>query len=174
MLREANGSSTSQAGLTMIEMLISIAITGLISVGLASGVIHLQRVSSQNNDRVLAVKEVRNAAYWIRRDAKMAQSIEPDAGSSGLPLVLTWTEWDNTDHQVTYSVANGSLKRSYSVDGGAATTLWVARSIDADPASTNADYSDGVLTFAVGTTLGPGSQVAGPADLLRVTPRPSQ
>jgi hypothetical protein len=71
----------------------------------------------------------------------MAQSVEPTADPDGLPLVLTWTEWDGTVNVVTYTIVDHELRRSKSVSGGDSieTHRW---SIDPDPAMTSCDFTD--------------------------------
>ena len=125
-----------QRGFTFMEMLVALTIAGLIGTGVTTGIVQTINTSVRNSDHTVAVKNVQNAIYWVRRDVKMAQTIQVDAGDSGLPLVLSWVEWDNTQHQITYSVEEGKLKRSHSINGGEPGMLLVADFIDSDPAST--------------------------------------
>ena len=74
---------------------------------------------SRNSDYTTASRHIMNAIYWISRDAQMAQIVAP-TGDSGFPLTLLWIEWDNSSHNVTYSIVNNELRRSYYIAGGGA------------------------------------------------------
>ena len=107
----------SQKGFTLIEALVALVITGLIGLGasMASGQILTQ--GARNSDYTTASRNTMNAIYWVSRDAQMSQTIEPDE-AGGFPLTLSWTEWDNTEHQVNYYIQGDKLKRDYSINGG--------------------------------------------------------
>lgn len=174
VFRRRSPVSKDEAGFTLIEVLIAVAIAGIIGGGVTAGTIHIATLTSRNTDHTVAVKQIRNAVYWIRRDAKMAQTVQVDGGASGLPLILTWVRWDNTEHEVTYALEGGSLKRSHSIDGGQPSGLLVAQFIDPDPALTNCQFTGGILTFELTAVVGSGAQAATESLIFRVDPRPSQ
>ena len=161
--------SRGQKGFTAIEMLVAVAITSLIGGGVVTAISLTVNTSVRNSDHALAVNEFRNAVYWIRRDAKMAQTIQIDAGESGLPLVLSWVEWDNSQHNVTYELDNGKLMRIYSVDGDESTIL-VAENVD--PTSTSFNFFGGILTFDLTISTGEGSRTVNESQECTVDPRP--
>jgi len=125
-----------QKGFTLIEVLVTLAITGLIAVGATTAIFQVFGHNTRNTAHMTAVCQVENAVRWINNDAQMAQTVEP-SGDSGFPLNLTWIEWNNTSHQVTYTLEDGKLKRSHSVDGGEPSESVAARYIDPDSAKTN-------------------------------------
>jgi len=171
MFGRAAAVNRNQRGFTFIEMLVALTIASLIGVGVTTAITQTLNTSVRNSDHTVAVKQVQNAIYWVRRDAKMAQTVQVDEGDSGLPLTLTWVEWDNTQHQITYVVEEGKLKRRHSIDGGEPTTLLVAEYINPDPALTNCEFTVGVLTFKVTTTVGSGSLATEETQVFRVDPR---
>jgi len=101
----------------------------------------------------------------------MAQDVQPGE-DSGFPLNLTWVEWDDTVHQVIYTLEDGELERNHSVNDGEPTETVVARHIDPDSAMTNCQYVGGVLTFKITATVDSGSQVASDTRVCEVIPRP--
>ena len=158
-----------QNGFTAVEMLVAVAIAGLIGGGVVMSIAQTVNTSAQNSDHTLAVNEFRNAVYWIRHDAKMAQTIQVDAGESGLPLVLSWVEWDNSQHEITYDLDGGKLIRTKSVDGNESTML-VAENID--PALTSFEFVGGMLSFDLTITVGEGSRTVTESQECTVDPRP--
>ena len=167
------GVLRGQSGLTMVELLVAVSLTGIIGTGIVMGIGHTMNVGGRNSDHGVATAQVRNASYWIRQDARMAQTVQLDPGASGFPLEMAWTEWDGTSHLVTYAVSGGQLARSHSIDGGAGSVLVVAGSVDPDPAATYCQYSGGTLTFEV-TTLAAGGSATESTEVITVKPRSGQ
>ena len=103
----------------------------------------------------------------------MAQTIN---GTAGFPatdnLTLLWTEWDNTENEVIYSVENGLLKRGHSVDGGAPSIRLVAEYINTDAAMTNCVSDNGVITLTITGSVGAGSTITDVTKIREITVRP--
>ena len=160
----------NQRGFTLIELVVAITITALIVGGVTMAIFQVFDVNGRSTTRMTAVKQVENAVYWISRDAKMAQDVQPDE-DSGFPLNLTWVEWDNTVHQITYTLENGELERNHYIDDGEPTETVVARHINPDPEMTNCQFVGGVLTFELTAALG-GFRPASETRVCEVIPRP--
>jgi hypothetical protein len=111
-------------------------------------VLQVWTINASVGNRMTALKQVENAVHWLGRDAQMAQYTTP-AGASGFPLNLQWVEWDNTDHDVTYSIVDGRLQRAESIDGLAPVAVVLASHIDSNAASTNCSYTDGALSYKI-------------------------
>jgi prepilin-type N-terminal cleavage/methylation domain-containing protein len=144
--------SKSQRGFTLVEVLISIAIVGVMGGGITTVIYQIFDVNAMSTNRMTAIKEVEYAIHWITPDAQMAQSLNSTA-PSGFPLTLTWVEWNNTSNNVTYSVQNGQLQRSQSVNGGQPIDTILMRHLNPDPQMTNCQFSSGVLTFKITATV---------------------
>lgn len=162
----------NEAGFTLIEVMVSIVITGLIGLGATMGSAQVLNETSRNNDYTTASRNAMNAVYWISRDAQMAQVI---SGSVGFPLTsqlsLSWTEWDDSSHNATYSLTNGQLFRSYNVDGQVNTTL-IAESINSSANMTNCVSVNGTLTLTITSSVGEGSKVVDVTRVRQMTARP--
>jgi len=169
MFSRIMSASRGQRGFTIVEMLVAVTIASLIGGGVVMGIAQTFNTSVRNSDHTLAVNEFRNAAYWIKRDAKMAQTVEVDPGESGLPLVLSWVEWDSSQHVVTYDLDDGKLVRTYSIDGDESTLL-VAENID--PAQTSFEFTGGMLTFNLAVSVGEGWRTMSESQECTVDPRP--
>ena len=110
-----------QRGITLVELLIATAVTGLIVSFLGTAIYQITTVTEYGNDRLTAMHELQNAAHWFNLDGQRAM-----AANANSDLLLTFS--DNSS--ITYSLAGTELHRTV---GGAQMTL--ARNI------THADFS---------------------------------
>lgn len=148
------------------------AITTLLGAGITMSAVQVMNVNSLSTNHIVAVKQVENATYWINRDLRMAQIIQT-SGGSGFPLNLSWVEWDNTTHQVTYDINNGNLQRSSSINGTQPMQMMVAQYISSDADKTSCQYANGVFSFKV-TALVNGFRPASQTRMAQVIPRSAQ
>lgn len=129
-----------QMGFTLLELLIVLAISGLVTGATTMTFFQVFDGNARTSNHMEAVRQVQNAGYWVSRDAQMAQIVDTgnDPGTPELELVtLTWTEWDNTAHQVVYTLQGAELWRD---DGQ---PMRVAEYIDSDPNNTNCGIAAG-------------------------------
>lgn len=111
-----------EKGFTLVELMIALAITVLVSGASAIALKQIYGGTSHNNSHLTAVQQVANAGFWICRDAQRAEVINT-SNLTGTDLVtMNWTEWDAAGNPTYYSVnytffninANiGQLKRTY-------------------------------------------------------------
>jgi prepilin-type N-terminal cleavage/methylation domain-containing protein len=92
-----------QKGFTLPELLITVAITGLIVSFLGAAIYQIVTVTDYSGQRITAMHELQNAAYWFSRDGQMAS-----AASGGSELVLTLPD----DSSITYAVVDNELHRT--------------------------------------------------------------
>ncbi len=104
-----------EQGYTLVELLITTAISGLIFVIVGTVMYQLTTVSGYGNDRLSVIHEMQNADYWLNYDGQMAVD-----AAGGASLVLTIPESET----VTYSLTGKTLQR---VEG--ASTLILARNV---------------------------------------------
>ena len=93
----------SQEGMTLVELVMAIAVTGIIVVFLGTAVNQIITVSEYGNSRLTAMHELQNAAHWFGLDGQKAST----ASVNG-ELLLTISETSS----ITYSLAGTELRRT--------------------------------------------------------------
>ena len=167
-----------QQGFTLIEIIVAVAISGLIGLGATVATLQTLDQSTRNNYYNTATRQVQNAIHWLGRDVQMAQTID---GTTGFPITeditLGWAEWDHTSHQVVYSVAGDRLMRSHSVDGGAPSEMMVAQYINVTGENTTLEVGLNsenitVADLRITATVGEGSNAVSVTREREIIPRP--
>jgi len=92
-----------EPGFTLVELLITLAITGLIISVIGSAIYQLITVAEYGNDRLTATHELENTAHWFSLDGQQASAA---SGGSGLVLTLP------NRPSVTYSLVGTELRRT--------------------------------------------------------------
>jgi len=77
-----------QKGFTLVEILVVVAILGVIAVPLAYTTITLLTNPARSNDENVVLQQVRNVGDWISRDVQMSRSVTAGDPPSGFPLTL--------------------------------------------------------------------------------------
>ena len=161
-----------QAGFTLVEMTVALALTGFIGLGVSIATAQVCTQTSRNSDYTTASRHAMNAVHWIGRDIQMAQTVN---GSAGFPatsdLVLSWTGWDNSTYSVNYSVIDGTLRRVFS-GGSSQTQTVIAEFVSADVASTNCTSDNGTIVFTVTTSVGEGANAVSVTRSREISSRP--
>ena len=181
-----------QRGFTLVELLVAIALVGIITVGITMTISQILTINVGASNHMIAVRQVQQAYRAVRNDALQAQSVNvTEEADSGFPLTLAWEDWDGGDNVVEYTLQDmpssaglKMLERSHSINGTAQTTApaivaqYIDDSIDSEPpeAKTKCTW-DGtamVLTFKVTATVGSGPQGASETRTYEIEPRPDQ
>jgi len=166
-----------QRGFTIIELLVALAITGLITGGVTMTIFQVFAGNARTSNHMTAVRQVQSAGYWISHDAQMAQSVAPDPGASGFPLTLTWTEYgvDGDEHQVVYTLASNKLQREHYTNRATNptpdATTFVADHIDT--ANTSCALDGSKLTLTVTASIG-GFKPASETRVYEIVRRPDE
>ena len=168
-----------QRGLTLIELVIVIGLTGIVVAAITGTILGVFNTDARTRNDMTAVYQVRHAGKLVSEDIMEAQNVTPGA-SSGFPLSLNWTEVGTNDaHGVVYtldppSMGPSILWRKYYFNSALNSTTKVAEYIDVsiDPgtgkAKTNCEWVGDALKFTVTATVGGVSETR----VYQVTPRP--
>jgi len=150
ILRKLKEINRDQKGFNMIELTLAILVTGIISTGIVTTIFQTFEVNDSITNRKVAIGDVESAIFWLSGDAQVAQDINTSPGPDF--LYLSWVEWDNTVHQVTYTIVGTEMLRYYTVTGGSSTNTTVAYFID--PSQTSCNFTDYILHFTATSTVG--------------------
>jgi prepilin-type N-terminal cleavage/methylation domain-containing protein len=135
----------NQKGFTLIEIVIAVAIAGLVVAAAAGAIVQLVQ-SADTTAHMVAVRQVQQAGYWLSTDALQAQNVSANtptaSGSRDFPLTLTLS-----GHNISYTLEpTDDLQELQRSDGTA--NMTVARYLtDMTTCSWNA--TAGLLTFTV-------------------------
>ena len=91
-----------EKGFSLTELLITVAINGLIVSFLGTAVYQIITVTEYSSDKLAAMHELQNAAHWVSLDGQMART-----ATGGNELVLTMPD----ESSITYAVVNRELHR---------------------------------------------------------------
>ena len=149
-----------ERGFSTIGIIVAILIMSLIALGAMMTIFQVIRVTAQSESHMITIQQVKNAGFWISRDAQMADNVTTDNLSGTNFLVLSWTEVDDSDNTTDYSVTYffeelsgdiGKLKRYHSSSAGPNKETLVAQYICYDPAdpfnTSNVSYTSPSLTL---------------------------
>ena len=111
----------NQKGFTLIELVVALAILGIVVVGIVTSIFQIMQGRAQIAGKSVALADIDNAAHWVTRDIVMGQStdLEDDAPPTG-NMTMTWndlTGWaeaeESISHSVVYIHSGTQLLREY-------------------------------------------------------------
>jgi type II secretory pathway component PulJ len=164
----------SQTGFTVIEMIIGIALTGILGGGIITAIYQINRINDASKARVIAVQQVENALYYINRDFQMAQNVQ--INGEDYWIRLTWKEWEqNNTNEADYVLEDGVLTRSYYVNSQLESAKPVASNISASgaiPPDTEALPPEKTWTIDITATTQSGHREVVEIRQAKIVPRP--
>lgn len=108
---------SNQKGFTLIEVILDLAISGLMMGALIPCLFQINRSTGNITDNMTGMLQVQNAGNWINRDVKLAAAIDLVEGAPPVDsLAIEWTDIFNgssQEHTVQYFIVDETLKRSY-------------------------------------------------------------
>jgi prepilin-type N-terminal cleavage/methylation domain-containing protein len=162
----------NQGGFTLLEVAVSLAITSFIALGVAVSSAQVLTQTSKNSDFTTASRNAMNAIFWIGRDGQMAQSF---AGAAGFPatadLSMAWEDWESVSHNITYSIEDGKLYRTHTIDSESTVSL-VAEYINDDSELTYCSSDNGTLSLTITSSVGGGANIVDVTRVRQITARP--
>jgi len=140
-----------QKGFTLLELLIALALTGLITTGITMIISQTFTGTARSSNHMVAVREVQEAGYWVSYYAYAAQDLTI-TGDSGFPLTLRWVDFGTDKWQkIEFSLDSSGLRGRYYIDSGGGYVLHEEKTgkipvfefINPDKTKTNCQVSGG-------------------------------
>jgi prepilin-type N-terminal cleavage/methylation domain-containing protein len=165
-----------QKGFTLLELIIAIAIAGLITAGITVAIMQILDINHRASNHMITVRQVQQAGKEVSKDTLQAQPNKIDDDPEEAFLVLNWTDSEGGNNTVIYTLqtmasapALSMLARNHTING---TPVETARPIVAeyiDPGQTSCNWTGKVLVFEVTATVGTESETR----IYEIEPRPS-
>lgn len=168
MLKRLKGG---EKGLSLIELLLVIALTGIIGAVATMSISQVFTSAAISNDQNTAINQVRNAGHWISRDVQMAKTVNDNPGDPKF-LELTCENWDASEtHTVIYSLldSSGGLKELWR-DWDSQQTLIAQYIKPRETGVTDCSWDGEVLTVNITAQVGDKTETR----TLQIKPRPDQ
>lgn len=111
----------NQKGFTLIEMLVAMAVGGMLMAGIVTAVFQIVYGAGQIKRESVALADIDNAAHWLTRDVVLGQSTDLVDGAPAVSqMTLTWNDstwWaeqeESVSHSVIYTYSGTALQRNY-------------------------------------------------------------
>ena len=109
-----------QRGFTLLEILVSMAVIGLLAVPMVGAIGQTIFRTDENNTRIRALVSMENAGRRLAADVRIAQDTDLATSTSDTTLALSWTDWADASQYDEYSASGVVYKRyrvTYSLNG---------------------------------------------------------
>ncbi len=114
-------------GMTLVEMLIALGITGVIVGALGASIYTIMSVTGRGNAEISVLRDIQSASHWISNDARMAREITLTGGVPASGMILEWDDSQENPHSCNYTFAGRELIRSF--NGLSSAIAWNVSSI---------------------------------------------
>ena len=85
-----------EKGFTLVELLVGLGIAVFVVGAASMTVTNMMRLSPQNNDWAVALRQVQDSGYWICRDIQMSANLTVDDNPATSDfLTIVKPEWDD-------------------------------------------------------------------------------
>ena len=146
-------TSLKQNGFTLIEFVVAFAIAAI----LLTAVVTFTNSSTSMNRSIVnqanAVNQAKNAYNYISRDSQMAGMVKTTTPGV-FPLSLSWVNYPTNLTSVVYTVSNGTLTRTESLNGTLVSTMTIANNVNLNQTNCVWDNTNNKLTVNMSIVIG--------------------
>jgi prepilin-type N-terminal cleavage/methylation domain-containing protein len=169
--------NASNRGFTLVEILIAVAIMGILATILSMAITQIVMVNASSNNHMKAITQVENALHYINRDVQEAQTINPINYDlvSGNKLTINWTDWNDNTAEVEYWITNGNLNKKQTMTPNSGSPTITQSVVASYITAARCDWDSTSKTFTLKiTSVLPGFPNSGEERTLIVRPRSAQ
>ena len=117
-----------QRGMTLIELLMALGISGVIIGALGASIYTIMSVTGRGNAEISLLRDIQSASHWISNDVRMASDITLTGGVPANGMVLEWDDSEGNPHSGNYTHAGRELIRSF--NGTSSIIAWNVSSVE--------------------------------------------
>lgn len=112
----------NQKGFTLIEILVAMAVGGMVMTGIVTGIFQILLGTGQIRVESVALADMEDAAHWLSRDIPMGQTIGGlvDGGPTESDMTIIWNDYtwwaqqeESVAHSIAYTYSGTGLQRNY-------------------------------------------------------------
>jgi len=112
-----HGITGGERGFTLIELIIGVAIIGIILPVIGTAFVQTLKITAASNNSIQAIRYAQNAGVWIVRDGQQAQTVTADDPATPdvtevMTLVWDYSAYGLGSHTVRYALIGTDLTRS--------------------------------------------------------------
>ena len=133
-------TDVTQRGMTLIEILLALGISGVIIGGLAASIYTITSVTGRGNAEITLLRDIQSASHWISNDARMARDVTLTGGVPANGIILDWDDSQGNSHSCSITRTGRELVRSF--NGTSTVIAWNVSSVEFS-------MNDDVLTYAL-------------------------
>jgi len=148
---------TTERGFTLIELVVGLSIAAFVVGAASMTTVTMMRLTPQNTDWAVALRQVQNAGHWISHDVQTSQgNITVNAWPNATFLTMTVPQWDsgavvNKTYAYEFEDMPDGVKRLMRNNQTDVQEIMIAEFIS----HAEAQYSDNcTLTFTITTSSG--------------------
>lgn len=108
----------SQKGFTLLEILVAMAVSGLLLTGVVGAIFQTLRITAESRLQITALEDIKNVAYWVGKDMVSANATNLVSGGPAVSnLTLQWTNYPYAasgnfapvNHSVSYTQPSAEI-----------------------------------------------------------------
>jgi prepilin-type N-terminal cleavage/methylation domain-containing protein len=146
-----------QAGYTLIELLVAIAISSVLAAGIAFTITQIFDNNTKATMQMEVIQDTTNSGFWLNKDALGAAAITTGE-NAGFPLSLGHVDQDDNQHLIIYSISEDELIRSAYQNDDLISKMIIADHVDINENRTNCILEGNTLTVKITSTVSDASE----------------
>lgn len=117
-----------QQGMTLIETLVALSITGVVVGALAASIYTIMSITGRGNAEITVLQDIQSVSHWINNDARMASEVTLTGGIPANGIILDWDDSEGNPHSCNYTFTGRELIRNF--EGTPSSIAWHVSSIE--------------------------------------------
>lgn len=157
-----------EAGVGLVELVVGIAITGMIMSTLGYALVGIIKTTSAGQEQLSATHQTRTAFFWLNKDTQ--SGVTSQASVAAGDVTMAWTDYSTlTAYSSRFQLVGDELQRTFTA-GGTPQTMVVARNVV--PGGFTATQNGNSVTYTLTVEHGSSTATRTETATMRVTDLP--